>query len=177
MPTKRTRRTRAIIPGGVAECLLHVWSDGLFPMPPGGEDELIAARYFGEELPGTWDECRDTILEAWIDEYPGTRPSMWWSLDAPEEERRRLGGIGDPIHEHLPAYQASCYLGIPKMFVSGFDEAYFNGRARDIHGKIIRGISHQYKEGDFKGKAIDPNNPPAYESQAEIGRASCRERV
>ena len=32
-----------------------------------------------------WVEHREAILSAWIADRPGTRPSIWWRLDAPEE--------------------------------------------------------------------------------------------
>ena len=40
---------------------------------------------------------------------------------------------------------------------------FYNGRARDIHGKLI---DSGYKEGDFLGVALDPDDPPRFESQA-----------
>ena len=40
---------------------------------------------------------------------------------------------------------------------------YYNGRSKDIHGNPI---GTNYKEGDFEGVAIDPNDPPRYESEA-----------
>jgi hypothetical protein len=32
-----------------------------------------------------WTEHKQAILRAWIADHPGTRPRIWWRLDAPEE--------------------------------------------------------------------------------------------
>ena len=50
-----------------------------------------------------------------------------------------------------------------EQFVSQWQEDYYNGRSKDIHGERI---GTDYKEGDFSGVAIDPEDPPRYESQA-----------
>jgi len=42
-------------------------------------------------------------------------------------------------------------------------EEYYNGRAVNMHGEVI---PTHYKEGNFRGKAIDPADPPLFESQA-----------
>ena len=31
-----------------------------------------------------WTEHRAAVLAAWVADYPGTRPPIWWRLDAPE---------------------------------------------------------------------------------------------
>jgi hypothetical protein len=61
------------------------------------------------------------------------------------------------------AYVPRLEYGLPTRWVTQFDVEYYNGRARDIHGEVI---PTEYKDGDFKGAAIDPNDPPVYESQA-----------
>lgn len=53
---------------------------------------------------------------------------------------------------------------------------YYNGRALDVHGNRIG------KDRQFRGLAIDPDNPPVFESQAaylnrhELLNASERKR-
>jgi hypothetical protein len=53
--------------------------------------------------------------------------------------------------------------GIPTSWVSAFDEQYYNGRARDIHGTPI---GTEYHEGMFEGLAPRAEDPPRFESQA-----------
>ena len=124
-----------------------------------------------------WAENRNEYLPAFIAKHPGRRPLAWWQWDAPRwndpfegvyfhgklcEPRQRIGGIGTPDYEvlnHVPHF----YKGIPTGWVSKFDEEYYNGRRKDIHGNPI---GTEYKEGHFKGVAIDPNDPPVFESEA-----------
>jgi len=114
------------------------------------------------------------LLPLWIIEKPCTRPWCWWAYIAPKEpvpgwdkhfntaQRKRLGGVGDPNFEHLN-YGPNFSYGIPTGWVTEFDTQYYNGKARDVHGKII---PTNYKAGNFKGVAIDPDDPPIYESEA-----------
>jgi len=163
MPTKRTRRAHNRMPEISPALLSHI-SEGLWPMPEGGERELTSWKFLmnAEEKQEIFSQVRDFILENWIQQRPGTRPNFWWKSDAPEKMRRRLGGVGDDKHDYL-AYVESYTLGIPSHFVSKFDEEYYNGRALDIHGNKI---TDEYEDGDFKGRGVDPNDPPVYESQA-----------
>ena len=124
-----------------------------------------------------WEEIRGKVMADWINEHPASRPWAWWRFDAPRwkdpfedcychgtfaEPRQRLGGTGTPDFEALN-YVPSFDKGVPTGFVSQWDEEYYNGRAKDIHGNPI---GTKYKEGHFKGKAIDPDDPPRYESEA-----------
>jgi hypothetical protein len=140
-----------------------------------------------KKLRELWDQNKAAILEAWILTNPGSRPALWWDFEAPRitpesivllgrgatvvklhrenycEPRKRLSGIGTPNHEALNYGPVFAY-GLPADgWITQFDESYYNARARDIHGELI---PCQWKEGDFKGKAIDPDNPPVYESQS-----------
>jgi hypothetical protein len=109
-----------------------------------------------------WREHRAELLPEFIAEHPGQRPWAWWRFDAPERSRKRLGGLGTPSHEVL-AYAPTFAFGLPVYWVTAWDVDYYNGRAHDVHGQRI-GTSHH--EGDFKGLAIDPRDPPRYESEA-----------
>lgn len=124
-----------------------------------------------------WEDCREEIMDAWVKKYPATRPKAWWDFDSPRqpdrgsgawfegtlpEPRQRLSGTGTPRYEVL-AYVPYFNNGIPAGWVSKFDEEYYNGRRKDIHGNPI---GTEYKEGHFKGKAIDPDDPPTFESEA-----------
>ncbi len=102
------------------------------------------------------------MLADFVREHPGQRPHVWWQVEAPEERRRRLGGTGTPSHEAL-AYMPHFKFGIPTSWVAQWSVDYYNGRARDVHGKPI---GTEYREGHFKGQAIDPDDPPRFESQA-----------
>jgi hypothetical protein len=132
-----------------------------------------------------WAAVRDELLAAWIAERPGTRPWAWWLHDAPawttdiptrarplaidyahvwqlKQPRKRLGGRGTAIYEALN-YVPRFHFGLPTAFVSASDVAYYNGRSRDIHGHRI---GAEYRDGDFPYHAIDPADPPRFESQA-----------
>jgi hypothetical protein len=119
-----------------------------------------------EEFAELWAEHRDDIIEEHIAQWPGTRPYRWWDYDAPRiavgtypdcyydgmrpEPRKRLGGIGTPCHEclaHVPHFS----YGLPTAWVS----------QRDVERYTDTG-----RYGTFKGVAINPDDPPTYESQA-----------
>ncbi|GMR20201.1 MAG: hypothetical protein BMS9Abin36_0796 [Gammaproteobacteria bacterium] len=125
-----------------------------------------------EKCQAEWDKCKELILEEWT--KPGTRPQYWWIFDAPKANlktytgkvltaaRKRLGGIGTPVYEVLNITPSFRY-GVPTCWVDEFQEEYYNGRARDVNDDLIE---TNYKEGDFSGVAIDPDDPPVFESQA-----------
>jgi hypothetical protein len=59
----------------------------------------------------------------------------------------------------VPMY---CY-GLPAVWIDEWQVKYYSGIAVDIHGKPI---GARYPNYDFKGVAIDPDDPPTFESQA-----------
>ena len=122
-------------------------------------------------------------MVTWLRTAPGTRPWAWWQYDAPRwrledmprrlqvpgafwigrlaEPRRRFGGTGTPTYEcfnYVPEFDR----GIPRSWVSAFDERYYRGLAIDIHGKPI---GQEYRSGTFAGRAPAPNDPPLFESE------------
>ena len=115
----------------------------------------------GPTIGDFWKVCREEIIAAWIKKHPCTRPFYWWFREC-VSQRKRLGGIGTPAHEVLSIAPHS-RRGIPESWVAQWQVEYYNGRAKDIHGNII---PTTYTDGHFKGKAIDPEDPPAYESEA-----------
>ena len=129
--------------------------------PDAALDEYLLARG-GDALQSAWRTHRSEILPEWIREYPGTRPFGWWQVDAPEPSRRRLGGTGTPAHEVL-AYAAGFVFGLPSHWITPFLAAYYRGEAREIDGQTI-GV--EYRGASFGGVAIDPRDPPSFESQA-----------
>ena len=72
------------------------------------------------------------------------------------------GGKGTPAYEAL-AYVPHFDKGIPSSWVSASDVAYYNGRARGLHGNPI---GTEYEEGHFPHEAYDPADPPVFESEA-----------
>jgi hypothetical protein len=112
-----------------------------------------------------------------VADYPGIRPARWWQHSAPRiplgtfpglyfdgklpEPRQRLGGIGTPAHEVL-AYKPTYSLGLPAIWITPWQVKYCSGTAVDIHGAPIGSLYPK----DFKGVAIDVNNPPIFESEA-----------
>ncbi|MFZ1429139.1 MAG: hypothetical protein WAS21_20480 [Geminicoccaceae bacterium] len=125
-----------------------------------------------------WREYRDELLAEFISTRPGRRPPIWWRADAPrqpigtwpgwfidgkiEQPRERLGGVGTVAWDVL-AHRPEYHCGIPRHWVRPRDVEYYTGQARDIHGALI---SPKYIGSGFAGVAIDPRDPPVYESQA-----------
>ena len=122
-----------------------------------------------------WTGVKVNLLKNFIKNHPCSRPWGWWKFDAPKTpvpgwdyerfnsaQRLRLGGVGTPSHEVLNQWAGFPY-GIPGSFVDQWFIDYYNGRAKDVHGDPI---GTEYKEGDFEGVAIDPGDPPRFESEA-----------
>lgn len=127
-----------------------------------------------------WKEHGEWVLSNYIRKHPGKRPAYLWKQDAPRlekkfnawydgklpEPRERLGGIGTPQYECL-AVVPTFTFGIPDIWVSKSQEDYYNGRFKSkdpwMQGEYEK---NGYKEGHFKGVAIDPENLPTFESQA-----------
>lgn len=113
-----------------------------------------------DELRALWVQHRERIIQEYVSEYPGERPPRWWEFDAPEP-RQRLGGSGTASQEvlgHTPYFK----FGIPAIWITTADIAFYMGRSRDINNQP----ASQYGGRDFAGVAIDPEDPPVFESQA-----------
>lgn len=151
-----------------------------------GEDglDIFLASCHRKMLAASWEIYRSEIMKDWISNHPGTKPFAWWECDAPRwqdpfegvyfhgtlpEPRLRIGGVGTPHYEVL-AYVPDFDKGIPTGWVSKSQEEYYNGRSVDIRGNKTNQKwppgSGYYQEGDFEGKAIDPSDPPIFESEA-----------
>lgn len=141
--------------------------------------DVLVAEYF--KPPGyterAWHDLRDDILSTFIAAHPGCRPWGWWAFSAPRaplgmfrgwldgrlpEPRLRLGGTGTPSREVLN-YVPAFAFGIPIDWVREWAVSYYNGRALDGHGQRI---GSEYSEGHFPYFAIDPDDPPRFESEA-----------
>lgn len=170
MPTKRRRRTR---------CLVEQFSPCIRAYLETGDHtgELDLFTMHEPEFRAAWVALRENILADWILARPGTRPWAWWAFEAPTAQvfaknrpadgkkvaqRLRLGGVGTPSHEVLN-YAPWFRFGLPVSWADAWSVAYYNGRARDVHGNRI---GEEYHEGDFAAVAPNPNDPPAFESQA-----------
>ena len=56
-------------------------------------DELDHLFFFeNAEITDAWNQLGAEIVEQWILKRPGTRPRMWWRIDAPEPGRLSNGG-------------------------------------------------------------------------------------
>ena len=170
---------------------LYLMADGLYPKPPedNGWEELVdpGLLYPTIDFHGSkalWEQVAEEILHDWVTQRPGRRPRLWWHFTAPRisqaelekhprwtgawyvvqlcEPRLRLGGIGTPIYEVLN-YVPEFEYGIPVHWVSEWEERYYSGRAKDVRGNPI---GSKFHEGHFEGTAIDPADPPRFESQA-----------
>jgi len=178
MPTNRTRRARVSERVVTPKALIYFFETGDHDQSGFAEaDRYNQFIHFdnGEDLRNFWNECRERVLGDWYKKHHGTRPFIWWEWEAPKEpvkgwdyrhfdapQRQRLGGVGTPDYEVL-AYAPHFSFGLPTGWVSKFDEEYYNGKRRDIHGNPI---GTNFKDGDFKGVAIDPKDPPTFESEA-----------
>jgi hypothetical protein len=171
----------------VSPVVLAYLRTGEYPESHGEADFYTLFEKAGDHGAGLredWEAARTELLAGWVQDHPGSRPWPWWRFDAPRwaradwparqrclgawaddlfaEPRRRLGGIGDPAFEHLnilPAFRA----GIPTSWVDAWSARYYRGEARDIHGAPI-GL--EFVGHHFAGLAIDPNDPPRFESSA-----------
>lgn len=160
------------------------WEAIFFEMP--SDDRRL--EWLGRPtLYALWERHREEVMADWVLDHPGQRPSLWWRYTAPRLQagellgraadcavgdlpspRLRLGGIGTPSYEVLN-FAPSLPFGIPDWWVTGFDAAYYNGRARDVNGNLMiyrRHDGQAAKDGDFEGVPPDPRDPPRYESQA-----------
>jgi hypothetical protein len=130
------------------------------------------------ELAALWNTHSERIVAEHVTHYPSTRPARWWQYEAPRlslgtfpgyyydgklpEPRQRLGGTGTPASDvlsHAPAFS----YGLPAVWVTAWEVKYYSGTAVDIHGNPI---GDRIPNNDFKGMAIDPDDPPTFESQA-----------
>jgi hypothetical protein len=129
------------------------------------------------ELAALWAAHTDRIVAEHVREHPGTRPERWWQYSAPRiplgtfpglyfdgqlpAPRKRLGGIGTPASDILADVPTFSY-GLPAIWITPWQVKFYSGTAVDIRGNPIGSLVPT----DFKGVAIDPNDPPRFESQA-----------
>jgi hypothetical protein len=127
----------------------------------GVDDRSFAVLVAHDRIGDLWAEHGTASTAAFAKANPGKRSEAWWIAAAPEP-RRRLGGAGVPCFTALN-YIEHRSLGVPCSWVQPDDWRYYNGQLRDIAGELI---DNGYKLGDFRFAPVNPNDPPAYESQA-----------
>lgn len=143
----RTKRQNVVLP----TWKLRFFEVGILEQVPEfdayyiGTDWIYHSALDPDPVKVEWTISRKKILGSWISSHPGTRPYAWWCFDAPEA-RRRVGGTGTPKHEVLK-YAPAYVFGIPRYWITPQDTG--------ILGKA-----------GFKGKPVDINDPPLFESQA-----------
>lgn len=166
---RRAKGKRAGITALQWAYLTDQWQEGE-PVPEGSnsfepftwDSEAQCRRSGHVTIREAWELARVEILEEWAKANPGTRPSAWWTWDAPEA-RRRLGGTGTAAFDAL-AYTERLHRGIPADWVESWQVEMYNGCAIDVDGVPI---GTEYSEGHFPHDAIDPNDPPRFESEAD----------
>lgn len=140
--------------------------------------KIYFAKLDSEEL---WVEHKEWLLPEWVDRFPGTRPQLWWDHSAPRmpegtfpgryydgklpQPRQRIGGVGTPKFEVLAWIPRYAY-GLPVDWVSAEEAEIYNGSPDAEGNPLARQDGTRFAEGDFAGLAIDPRNPPKFESQA-----------
>lgn len=150
------RSTRRPTPE-VSEAVLQYLEDG----GPAADFETFRLAADEGKLRATWRRSRADLLARWATETPGRRPWAWWRFDAPGP-RQRLGGTGTPRCEVL-AVAPCVQFGVELDYVDAEDVELYNGRLRDVHGRLIL---PDFAHEPFVADAYDPGDPPAYESQA-----------
>lgn len=182
MPVRFRTASRAL--GPVATRRLPAAVAALFRDQPfaGLENELEAFVITGELLDGAtadgqgvrlWRLHGAKIVAEWAARHPGTRPSIWWTLDAPRqpagrhkgwiwdgrlvEPRKRLGGVGRPAHEvdaTFPEYR----LGIPVHWatISAKSPPKFESQAAYLqrHGLLLPREEKRLGKADFKPELV-----------------------
>jgi len=129
---------------------------------PAGDAETFRLAGNWDRLKRVWEAVSKEIVKEFVKLHLCRRPWCWWAFEI-KELRKRIGGIGDLMHEIGFYEPTDCPHGIPMDWVAKWQVEYYNGRFKDIHGNVV---DSGFKEGDFKEVAIDPNNPPIYESES-----------
>ena len=143
MPTKRKRKSRNRRPE-TKDWELHYLRHGEVI-----NEGRIKRFFINEEIhwPKLWELHRDQILSEWAAKYPGTRPFAWWEFDAPRQ----------PIGTY-----PGCYfdggLPAPRLKLKGAGTP--NHEALNYVPSFCFGLPATGYE------ALDPNDPPVYESEA-----------
>ena len=75
------KRIRKITRKSQHKCPLQLWHVLIDdPLPEGHPNYNSFQEFIGRS---DWEEHRAEVLEYWIKNHPGSRPSHWWRWDAP----------------------------------------------------------------------------------------------
>ncbi len=102
-------------------------------------------------LEDEWHRHSDAILREWVKAHPGTRPSMWWAFDAPDE-RERIGGTGMPYSVALPGSPESYFKGMPNRWWTTGSQSFLES-------------SWPKRIASPAAVAYDPADPPTFEAE------------
>jgi len=116
---------------------------------------------YEESEQGVWDQIRDEVLEAYVREHPGRRPSAFWRFDAPEP-RRKVAGGGVPAwdrpeksHMRKPTFS----FGIAFQWVdTGLEkDPAFESQAEFLrrHDLLLPGERKRLTRADFAPESLD----------------------
>lgn len=114
-------------------------------------EAVIEATYFQPSLEDLWREHRRALLMAWVEEYPGTRPSLWWRLDAPEPHRAVVAGSG-----HIGCCPPIC--GVPFFVdVNRAAPPVLEAEAAFLrrHNLLLSGEARRLRDADYEPEAIE----------------------
>lgn len=175
----RARRRSRVKRGGFAEHERR-WAFGE-ELDIGGRGWLFTAPE--SRLGEVWEAFRDEVVARWVAVHPGTRPPLWWEREAPlwpetvepppgwhaglRLPRARRGGTGTPACDVL-AYGRAYVRGIESTWLTPWMVDYYSGRATNVDGIPI-GL--EFADREFPYTALDPADPPAYDSEATYLRA------
>ena len=162
MPSNRQKRKRKISLG------VDVWnflSDIALPSD-GWTWDVFDLEGNRDMRAALWSEHRAAILEEWIQEKPGTRPSLFWEFDVPRQPKKNDGWYFDgtlPVPRKRIKGVVSggsnpiihFYKGIPAYEPFDQDD-YFESEASYLtrHGLLLPGEADRLKAADFKPQAV-----------------------
>ena len=82
-----------------------------------GDDNSYPYFTSDEHVDGLWKRHSGAVVEDWIADRPGSRPPRWWEREAPEQ-RQRMGGTGQPLHELGVAEPLRLVCGLPDAWAT-----------------------------------------------------------
>lgn len=116
-----------------------------------------------------WPAYRERVLADWIKKKPGTRPRVWWWVDAPEPRREQISGYGRiyPALDNDRNFRHGCGLPDSWWLVDGDagNPPVYESQARYLqrHELLMPGELKRLTDEDFKPVTIIRyENRPAY---------------
>jgi hypothetical protein len=154
-----------------SEAIIEYLLTGKQPKEEDAWWEIFA--FTGEKETAAWEDLRDELLPAWVEERPGSRPWGWWKHDAPKakapeipawhlsemvEPRKQLGGTGAPSWEKYPAILAYYTRGIPDSWegIDPNDPPVVESEAAYLkrHKLFVNGEERRLTEADFQPEVV-----------------------